>query len=174
MITDVNRNASVKCPKPDRYMDYLYWIVPLAIALCGLIIFFWRQGRKHDPRIQLASARTSFEPDRPRLHAQFLAAAAASGKPRGLRWTQCQWNDLIEWVRDKDSGLLLALVGVTISFEAIEGGDMEGIEAVGNLRNASAVFFFQNGQWHTAGRAVFNLNPAAAVEHFQATYEHIA
>ena len=67
----------------------------------------------------------------------------------------------------------MALVGVTISFEAIEGGDMEGLEAVGNLRNASAVFFYQDGQWQTGGRVIFNLNPDEAVEHFKQGYERI-
>jgi hypothetical protein len=154
-------------------MDHLYWIIPLALVLAGLTVFFWRQGRQLDPRAQLENARALLERERARLHGQFFAAASASGKPRGLRWKECQWNDLIEWVRDKQSGQIHVLVGVTISFEAIEGGDMEGVEAVGNLRNASAVFFLQDGQWQTAGRAVFNLNPAEAVEHFKGSYERI-
>ncbi len=154
-------------------MDHLYWIVPLMLVPAGLAVFFWRQGRQLDPRAQMESARARFDAERERLQAQFFAAAAAAGKPRGLRWQQCQWNELIEWVRDKHSGQIHALVGVTISFEAIEGGDMEGVEAVGNLRNASAVFFLQDGHWQTAGRAVFNLNPAEAVEHFKGSYERI-
>jgi hypothetical protein len=155
-------------------MDHLYWIIPLLLALIGLSIFFWRVGRRFDPRVELEFARTLFEREHSQLQRDFFAAAGASGKPRGLRWKECQWNELVEWVRDKQSGQLLALVGVTISFEAIEGGDMEGVEAVGNLRNASAVFYFQNGRWHTAGRAVFNLNPAEAVEHFKTSYERVS
>jgi hypothetical protein len=154
-------------------MDHLYWIIPLTLALASLTVFFWRQGKRFDPRAQMQNARARFEKERPRLQAQFFAVAAASGKPRGLRWKECQWSELIEWVRDKQSGQIHVLVGVTISFEAIEGGDMEGVEAVGNLRNASAVFFLQDGRWQTAGRAIFNLNPAEAVEHFKATYERI-
>jgi hypothetical protein len=155
-------------------MDHLYWIVPLALALAALTVFFWWQGKRFNPRAQMENAHAMLEKERPRLQAEFFAAAAASGKPRGLRWKQCQWSELIEWVRDKQSGQIHVLVGVTISFEAIEGGDMEGLEAVGNLRNASAVFFLQAGQWQTAGRAIFNLNPAEAVEHFKATYERIS
>ena len=68
---------------------------------------------------------------------------------------------------------LAALAGVTIQFEAIEGGDMEGVAAVGNLRNASAVFFYHRGQWHTTGKAVFNLNPDEALTHFAAQYERL-
>jgi len=154
-------------------MDHLYWIIPLAIVLAALAVFFWRRGTQLDPRVQMESARALLERERARLQTQFFAVASTSGKPRGLRWKQCQWNELIEWVRDKQSGQIHVLVGVTISFEAIEGGDMEGVEAVGNLRNASAVFFLQAGQWQTAGRAVFNLNPAEAVEYFKGTYERI-
>ena len=96
-----------------------------------------------------------------------MKAAAASGKPRGLRWKDCQWENGVELVRDKHSGQIAALVGVTIQFEAVEGSDMEGLPAVGNLRNASAVFFFQGGQWHTVGRAVFNMKPEEALVPFQ-------
>ena len=49
------------------------------------------------------------------------------------------------YVRDRQHGQIAALVGVTIQFEAVPGGDMEGLPAVGNLRNASAVFFFSRG-----------------------------
>jgi hypothetical protein len=66
---------------------------------------------------------------------------------------------------------LAALAGVTISFEAIEGGDMEGVEAVGNLRVASALFFFHAGAWHTTGKALFNLEPADVLARFATQYE---
>src|SRR5262249_28422585 len=105
--------------------------------------------------------------------AQFIKAAAATGKPRGLRWKDCQWDNGVEFVRDKTTRQLAALVAVTIQFEAIEGGDMEGLPAVGNLRNASAVFFFHTGNWHTAGRAVFNMNPDEAINHFKNQYERV-
>jgi len=64
-------------------------------------------------------------------------------------------------------------VAVTIQFEAIEGSDMEGLPAVGNLRNASAVFFFQKGHWLTVGKAVFNMNPDEALAHFKNQYERV-
>jgi hypothetical protein len=38
-------------------------------------------------------------------------------------------------------------------------------------RNASAVFFYDRGRWNTSGKAVFNLNPAEAIEHFKGQYE---
>ncbi len=150
-------------------MENLYWLLPF-FAVVGLALLFWRLRSKRTSA-SLARARAQFQHERPRLETLFLWTAGQSGKPRGLHWKGCQWSELVAWVRDKETGQLLALVGVTISFEAIEGGDMEGVEAVGNLRNASAVFFFQDGQWQTAGRAIFNLNPDEALAHFQSGYE---
>ncbi len=111
---------------------------------------------------------------RERLEAQFHQAASASGKPRGLRWVECDWGKAVQFVRDRRTRQFAALVALTIQFEAIEGGDMEGVAAVGNLRNASGVFFFQAGQWSTVGRAIFNMNPDEAATHFSTHYEKIA
>ncbi len=153
-------------------MEPLYWLLPIALGVPILLLFYWRRQKKHASPVELGTARARFAKERTRLQEAFFQAASASGKPRGLRWKECQWNDLIEWVRDKQTCQLLALVGVTISFEAIEGGDMEGVEAVGNLRNATAVFFF-DGAWRTVGRAVFNLNPDEALAHFKNGFERI-
>jgi hypothetical protein len=148
--------------------SYLWLLtLPAALALAGSLIWLIRF---RNPAQALSDAQTSFKAQQSELRAIFLQAAGSSGKPRGLRWKACQWSDQIEWVRDKQSRQLLALVGVTISFEAIEGGDMEGVEAVGNLRDASAVFVFDR-EWKTSGRVIFNLGPAEAVEHFKANYE---
>ena len=67
---------------------------------------------------------------------------------------------------DRVSGELYAFVAATISFSAIEGGGMEEVEAVGNLRAATAVFVHRDGRWTTDGRVVFNLDPAGAVSHY--------
>jgi hypothetical protein len=150
-----------------------FWLIALTITSVGLAFLVWHVARRKNTQVPTERARQLFEQDEARLKSLFLQAASASGKPRGLRWKECQWSELIEWIRDKHTGQLLALVGVTIAFEAIQGGDMEGVEAVGNLRNASAVFFFQDGQWQTGGRVLFNLNPDEAVTHFKGGYERI-
>ena len=152
----------------------LYWLIPLlVIAILALVIVIWRPLRSFGKEMQIERARELFKLQRERLEAQFLKAAAATGKPRGLRWKDCQWDDAVEFVRDRSSGQIAALVAVTIQFEAIEGSDMEGLPAVGNLRNASAVFFFQKGHWLTVGKAVFNMNPDEALAHFKNQYERV-
>ena len=119
--------------------------------------------------------RRLFLAQRPGLQEEFFIAAASSGKPRGLRWKALDWKVQgaepgLLLARDRGSGEIVALVPVTISFEAIEGSDMEGLPAVGNLRNASAVFFWREGRWQTVGKAIFNLNPDETLRHFKDQY----
>jgi hypothetical protein len=76
--------------------------------------------------------------------------------------------------RDRANGELVALVGVTIGFEAIEGGGMEDVEAVGNLRAATAVFTWNGSDWTTGGRAVFNLEPREVVERYRENLDPVA
>ncbi|HYT90319.1 MAG TPA: hypothetical protein VEL76_16550 [Gemmataceae bacterium] len=150
------------------------WPVPVIAVLVILgVAILWRPLKRFGRQVLLERARELFKLQRERLERGFLDAAAASGKPRGLRWKDCQWEKDVEFVRERKTGEIVALVGVTIQFEAIEGGDMEGLPAVGNLRNASAVFFFHRGQWLTIGKAVFNMNPNEAVEHFKTVYERV-
>jgi hypothetical protein len=134
---------------------------------------FWRPLRSFGLEVQLGRARELFALQRERLQGQFFAAASATGKPRGLRWQRCDFDGSFELARDRHTGQIIALLPVTIQFEAVEGSDMEGLAAVGNLRNASAVFFFDRGQWHTVGKTVFNMNPDEALAHFKNQYERI-
>ena len=69
--------------------------------------------------------------------------------------------------------MLTAFVGVNIRFEALEGGDMEDVEAVGMVRDAAALFHYHRGRWGTGGRALFNMNPSGALVHFKGQIEPI-
>jgi hypothetical protein len=154
-------------------MTWIWWTVGLVLLAAVVVALCWRRLRAFGSQVQLERAQEMFKLQREALQTHFLSAAAATGKPRGLVWVECQWGDQVEFVRERDSGRVAALIGVTIRFEAVEGGDMEGLPAVGNLRNASAVFFFDRGQWHTTGKTVFNMNPDEAVEHFRNQYERV-
>jgi hypothetical protein len=142
-----------------------YVILAVVFAIL-LVVFFWI-GATVPVR-----ARTSFGQQRDRLQQEFFEAASKSGKPRGLRWKALDWtvSEVVPepvLARERGTGVIIALVPVTIQFEAIAGSDMEGLPAVGNLRNASAVFYYRRGQWLTFGRAIFNLNPDEALAHFK-------
>ena len=75
--------------------------------------------------------------------------------------------------RERVGGQIVALVPVTVSFEAVEGGAMEGVEAVGTLRYATAVFAFERNHWTTAGATLFNMNPVEALDHFKQQYDRV-
>lgn len=135
----------------------------------GTVVFawlargWWRQRRAAD---QLERAHKAFASARERLEAEFLSAAAERGKPRGLRWVRCDLDGPPFFAIDRTSGDIFALVAVIIGFEAVAGGGMEDVEAVGNLRNGSAVFRWQRGRWTTDGWAIFNLAPPDAIAHY--------
>src|SRR5438445_6233641 len=140
-------------------MVWLWALVGVLAAAMVLVLLSWRPLRRWGKEVQIERARELFRLQRERLEAEFIRAASNSGKPRGLRWKDCAFENEIELARAKENGQLIALVPVNIQFEAIEGSDMEGLPAVGNLRNASAAFYFARGQWLTTSTAVFNLNP---------------
>jgi hypothetical protein len=124
----------------------------------------WIRAREARRAIDLFRRR------REQLEAKFFDLAGRSGKPRGLLWKECDWQPDVTFARDAQTGLLTAFVAVNIHFEAIEGGDMEDVEAVGNIRDAAAVFHYRRGSWGTGGRALFNMNPREAVTRLAGQY----
>jgi hypothetical protein len=154
-------------------MDW-WWYVPV-LVLAGLLVLVWgwRRLMSFGRDVQVERARELFVLQRERLEAKFVSAAQATGKPRGLRWRDCNFESDLHLARDRATSELVGLVPVTIQFEAIEGGDMEGVPAVAHAKTASAVFFFQRGQWQTAGKALFNLNPGEVLRRFHDRYEPV-
>jgi len=102
-----------------------------------------------------------------------MTLALQSGKPRGLRWEDCDFEGDVSFARDRKTGGLRALVGVTIRFEAVEGGGMEDVEAVDDDKAATVVFRLDGPEWEPDGRAYFNLSPAETIAHFQRELETV-
>jgi hypothetical protein len=153
-------------------LTLLFWSIVIFIA--ALAWLAWATLRPAAYRRRIATARAEFDKQRDTCRQQFLAAASATGKPRGLAWKQCDFQDKMLLARDRATGQLVALVGVTISFEAIPGGGMEEVEAVGNLRAATAVFNWDGRQWTTDGRAVFNLEPREVLDRYKDSLDPVA
>jgi hypothetical protein len=150
------------------------WWVPVGITLVVVVVLagiVWLPIRTRLRERRLARARREFHRHREHLEAKFLQLASRSGKPRGLDWVRCDFDDDVVYARHRRSGELSAFVGVTIGFEAVEGGGMEEVEAVSNLRAATAVFRVERGAWATDGRALFNLNPSEAIAYYQDNLE---
>ncbi|MCA9186583.1 MAG: hypothetical protein R3E01_13660 [Pirellulaceae bacterium] len=147
------------------------WIILIAclggLASVGVTAWMGHLLNERRRRHRSDDMRKNFFRRREWLEAEFLKLASRSGKPRGLEWANCDFDNEVAFARDRHSGELRALVGITVSFTAIEGGGMEDVEAVHNLRSATAVFRCEIDRWTTDGRAVFNLNPNETIRHYQ-------
>jgi hypothetical protein len=142
----------------------LLWIVVSIVALAALavgLVWFYFQRPGH---VSLERARKLFHLQREHAEYRFFMMAARSGKPRGLEWVDCDFEDEVSFARDRHTGRLRALVGVTIRFRAVEGGGMEDNPNVNNLKAGSAVFHLDGRDWGTDGRVIFNLNPSEAIK----------
>jgi hypothetical protein len=149
----------------NEWMDAAVALV-LTLAAALVVVLVWRRWKALRGGHRLELARKRFHWQREWLEARFLTLASQSGKPRGLAWSDCNFDDDVAFARDRNSGQLRALVGVTISFQAVAGGGLEDNENVGNLRSATAVFRLDGAEWSTDGRAIFNLSPAQTIQHF--------
>jgi hypothetical protein len=152
-------------------LGYLIWFFVVAGAIASWLVWVAVRPKLYARFVQRAVVE--FGKNRDLLESNFFRAASLSGKPRGLAWKQCSFGDGILLGRDRANGELIALVPVTIGFEAIEGGGMEDVEAVGNLRAATAVFTNNGREWTTQGRAVFNLEPREVLDKFRESLEPI-
>ena len=153
----------------------LPWIIGGLLMFVVLCIMFgaiplanWYKRREARQALILFRIR------REMLEARFFDLARVQGKPRDLRWVECDWQDEVTFARDRETGLLTAFVAVNIRFEAVEGGDMEDVAAVGTVRDAAAIFHYRDGHWGTGGRALFNMNPADALRSFAQQYAPLA
>jgi hypothetical protein len=152
------------------------WISIVAGILAAMVIFQMFIARplvNYFLRREVSEAKTSFKRRREMLEAKFFELASRQGKPRGLVWKECDWQEPVTFARDLESGLLTAFVGVEIHFEAVEGSDMEDVEAVSTIRDAAAVFHYRAGQWGTGGKALFNMNPADAITRLEGQFEAV-
>jgi hypothetical protein len=153
-------------------MVYLYGaFLGLGVLLLLMLLWYWPTLRQRFRGWRKERLGELFQNQKTALQEEFLRIGQASGKPRGLRWEQCEWGEEFFLARDRSCNGYVALMEVAIQFAAIEGGDMEDVAAVALAKNATAIFFFEAGRWHTGGKTVFNLNPEEVLERFRAQYE---
>lgn len=143
--------------------------VVLLLALAAASIPLARRWRAREAQ----SAVRQFRRQREQLEAKFMDLAQVIGKPRGLRWLDCDWLSDVTFARDRQTGLITAFAGINVRFEAIAGGDMEDVAAVGTVRDAVAVFHYHRGLWGTGGKALFNMNADEAITRLTAQFEAV-
>jgi hypothetical protein len=144
--------------------------IVVAVVVAAATVMLVRPLIRRFRRSRLQRAMQQFRFDREHLEAKFFEIASHSGKPRGLRWLACDWQNAVRYARDVRTGLLTAFVSVEIRFEAEEGGDMEDVAAVGTVRDACALFHWDGRHWGTGGRALFNMDAHAALTRLEGQY----
>jgi len=151
-------------------------VAAVAVVAVMAVILAIRPLRQARAAERLARARRDFHRQREPLEAKFIERAAASGKPRGLRWLDVDFDDDVVYAWDRRNRLLKALVAIEVSFEVVEGGGMDEVapETVGRVRAATAEFFHDGSRWQTAGRVYFNLAPTATVKYLERDLEMVA
>ena len=138
-----------------------------AILVAGLEVY----RARHNRRARLQLARQLLRRRREWLEAEFLSLALAINQSRNLPWADCQFD--VALARDRQSGQLRALVGITITLEASAEDAADEEEAEWSQHAATAVFYFDGTQWTTDGRAVFNLSPTETIEHYSHQLEPV-
>ncbi len=155
-------------------MTALGWTLgSLLLVAVSLGVAWGLRSHRGRSRYQLEQARQLFRRRREVLELHFLNCARQLGKPRGLTWEDCQFEDEAVFATAPETGQLRAFVGVTVRFRACEDGGLEDNPNVELPRDATAVFLFDGRQWTTAGRTVFNLNPLETVERFEHGLESV-
>ena len=154
-------------------MTWGWILLGLGIVTVILILVAYRPVRDVLRDMRIERARELFHFQRERLEAKFYDLASSTGKPHGLRWVDVEWDDGVRFVRNRQTGDMAALVGITVRFEAVPGGGLEDNPNVATLRDATAVFNFQRTAWITEGRALFNMNPDVAIHRYHDQYEPV-
>lgn len=159
-------------------MEAYEWVVGVAAVLLFVAggvggVVAWKRWKVRRAETRLVRARELFHLRREWLEARFVSLYSQGGAPRGLECADCEFENTVIFARERPTGQLRALVGVTIGFKAVEGGGMEDNPNVGNLRVATAVFRFDGAEWSSSGEPKFNLNPAQVIAHYPQELETV-
>ena len=120
------------------------------------------------PPPTLDAARAAWQRQETELKAQFVELLRSRVEDRGITGVSIDWGDAIRVARDRDTGLLTALVNCLVWFEQTDL--LEDSEAASIPRDATAVFHYpadqrgQTGVRGSGGRVLFNMAPAQALE----------
>lgn len=147
-------------PESDRGKDStMRWLVP-ALLLPACIAATWLVVRLSFRRVltsvRVDQARDQFRFRREWLEARFLDELGKSDAIERMRWEEARWEDGVVWARDRQTGRLLALVGIRFEADPFE-------EAVGHPeRHATVVFEYERGRWRADGKRLDEISPDEA------------
>ena len=118
--------------------------IAVGLALTVFVVRPFQAARRAE---QLARYQRDFRRQREQLEAKFIDQAAASGKPRGLRWSDVSFEDEVFYARDRrtigiGAGQMSRVYSARIA--GIKAAD-EGLEVAGAVMASDAFFPFRDG-----------------------------
>src|SRR5208282_3585320 len=99
--------------------------------------------------------------------------AGVQGKADAPRWSNCEFDDAVSYVRHRTTGELFAYVAVTVALEGIGPLNTSASDLISNLQAGTAVFRFDNARWVTDGRVIHNLSPNEAIRFYHNDLEMV-
>jgi hypothetical protein len=152
-----------------------WWWIPVACALVAVVVaLLWRPCQAAARDARFAQARKEFHKQREWLEVKFISLAPSKGKGDAPRWSNCEFDDAVSYVRDRSTGELSAFVAVTVALEGIGQTTTLATDLMSNLQAGTAVFRFDKLRWVTDGRVILNLSPDEAIRYYQNDLEMVA
>ena len=147
-------------------MPGTFWFFLLAVIALGVgSRMVWKPLQAARMRSRLAGARRSFHWQRERLEFKFLQIAWANAGHDGPRWSDCEFDDDVSYVRSRNTHEISAFVRVTIAME--DGEFPIQPDPLHGHRWGTAVFRFDRNHWETDGRAILDLSPSEAIQFYR-------
>ena len=150
-----------------------WWVLVGLGTVLAAFALVWRPMRTASREARFAQARRDFHYQRERLEAKFVRLASAAAGPNSPHWDDCEFDDDVAYVRNRNTGELSAFVALTVEVDGREGRMTDTGDLIGNLRAGTAVFRFDESRWETDGRAILNLIPSEAILFYQNDFEMI-
>ncbi len=148
-------------------MQWLIWVLVLPACLAWTVLIVGHCHRKISYLFLAGRARVRFHRQREWLEAGFLEALAREDPLIWTRWEEAHWLDEVTWARDRQTGRLLALVGVEFDADPLlDGDDAE--------RHATVVFEYHRGRWRSDGNRLDAIQPFEAFLLRHGRYEPLA
>ena len=151
-------------------MGMFIWgaVLPACVVSAWLIVR--RPVRHLAEELHVDHARSIFRLQREWLEARFLTALGRIDPVERVRWEAAHWHDEVLWARDRQSRVLLALIGVHFDEPTFE----EPGEST--PRHATALFEYRKGRWCPDGKRLDEIRPDEAVlrnQRFEPVVTHL-
>ena len=144
-----------------------WWILMVLAGAAAAAWLVYRPVAVAARRSRLARARKGFHRQREWLEAKFLSLAAAHQvRADSPRWTDCDFDNAVCYVRRRSTGELSAFVAITVALEGVGHPASSVGDLIGNLRAGTAIFRFDKDHWETEGRLLLNLSPGEALRRY--------